>query len=379
MTRPTRTAPPAAEPPADAAQDRPAPEGAIRYPFAQPPEPGQGVEVAPGILWLRLPLPMKLDHVNIFALDDGQREDGTDAGWTIIDTGFNTSRTRELWAALIAGPLGGRRIGRVIVTHHHPDHVGLAGWFQTEHGAELWTTRTAWLFARMLTLDVQDRAAPESIAFWREAGMDADLLAQRAEERPFNFADVVAPMPLGFTRLHEGGSIAMGGRRWLIRLGNGHAPDHATFWSLDDDLVIGGDQLLPSISPNLGVYATEPMADPVSDWLESCTRFAAHAREGHLVLPGHKLPFTGLPFRLHQLIENHHSALDRLLAHLAEPRRGGDCFAPLFKRRIGPGEYGLALVETVAHLNHLLHAGRVRRWRADDGAWLWQALPAAGG
>ncbi|MGY6534086.1 MAG: MBL fold metallo-hydrolase [Pararhodobacter sp.] len=340
--------------------------GAIRHPFAEPPAPGAATEVAPGVLWLRLPLPMALDHVNVFAFDEGD-------SWTIVDTGFDTGRTRELWADMMAGPLGGRPVRRVLVTHHHPDHIGLAGWFQTEHGAELWITRTAWLFARMLALDVQERAAPESIAFWRDAGMDPDLLKARAEEKPFNFADVVAPMPLGFHRLREGDSIQMGGRRWLVRMGNGHAPEHATLWSLDDTLVIGGDQLLPGISANLGVYATEPMADPVADWMESCTRLSAFARDDQLVLPGHKLPFTGLPLRLRQMIDNHHGALARLQAHLTEPRRGGECFAPLFKREIGPGIYGLALVETVAHLNHLLHAGRVRRWRAPDGAWLWQA------
>ena len=343
--------------------------GEIRYPFEAPPEADQAIELAPGVLWLRLPLPMKLDHVNVFAFDEGD-------GWAIVDTGFNTRRTREIWQALMAGPLGGRPIRRVLVTHHHPDHVGLAGWFQSEHGAELLTTRTAWLFARMLTLDVQEKASPESIAFWRDAGMDADLLAARAEERPFNFADVVAPMPLGFQRLREGQALDLGGRRWLVRMGNGHAPEHATLWSLDDNLVIGGDQLLPSISANLGVYATEPDADPVADWLESCERLAGFARDDQLVLPGHKLPFTGLPLRLKQMQENHHGALSRLEGHLTSPRRAADCFAPLFKREIGPAEYGLALVEAVAHLNHLMHGGRVRRWRGEDGAWLWQRIEA---
>ncbi len=340
-------------------------EDGIRHPFNTPPEPGRAVEVAPGVLWLRLPLPMALDHVNVYALDEGD-------GWTLIDTGFDTGRTRGLWDEILAGPLAGRPVRRVVATHHHPDHIGLAGWFQTEYGAELWTTRTAWLFARMLVLDEQERPSPESIAFWRAAGMDADLLAQRAEERPFNFADVVAPLPLGFHRLREGQSLRMGGRNWTVRMGNGHAPEHATFWSRDDNLVIGGDQLLPGISANLGVYATEPEADPISEWLESCTRLAQFARPDQQVLPGHKLPFSGLPMRLRQMAENHHSALARLERHLDRPRRAAECFPPLFKRAIDPGIYGLALVEAVAHLNHLHQKGRVRRWRAEDGAWLWQ-------
>ncbi|WP_333828624.1 MBL fold metallo-hydrolase [Pararhodobacter sp.] len=339
--------------------------GQIRFPFEAPPAPGTATEVAPGVLWMRLPLPMALDHVNVYALDDG-------AGWTVVDTGFDTGKTRELWQALLKGPLAGRPVTRVLATHHHPDHIGLAGWFQSEHGAELWTSRTAWLFARMLALDVQERATPESLAFWRDAGMDAALLEERAAERPFNFADVVAPMPLGFHRLREGGHVRIGGRQWVVRTGNGHAPEHLTLWSLDDNLVIGGDQLLPGISANLGVYATEPQADPVGEWLESCAALGAFARDDHLVLPGHKLPFTGLPVRLRQMTENHQGALARLEAHLSEPRRATECFPPLFKREIGPDVYGLALVETVGHLNHLLASERVSRWRGADGAWLWQ-------
>lgn len=344
----------------------------IAYPWEIPPVPGEAIEVAEGVLWFRQPLPMALDHVNLYALDDGD-------GWTLIDAGLDWRKGRAAVQAVLDGPLAGKPVTRVILTHHHPDHVGLAGWFQTEHGAELWATRTAWLFARMLTLDVQETPSPEALAFWRDAGMDAATFARRAAERPFNFADVVAPMPLGFRRMKEGDTIRAGGRDWEVRVGHGHAPEHATLWSRDDGLVLGGDQLLPSISANLGVYPTEPGADPVSDWLESCTRLMAHARDDQLVLPGHKLPFSGLPLRLRQMVENHEGALARLLEHLKTPRRAAECFAPLFKRQIGEAEYGLALVEAVAHVNHLYEAGLVERRRADDGAWLWQAKETANG
>lgn len=339
----------------------------IRYPWETPPAEGEAIEVAPGVLWLRLPLPMALDHVNVYALDEGD-------SWTIVDTGFSSKRGRAIWDKLLAGPLGGKPVSRVIVTHHHPDHVGLAGWFQSEHGAELWTTRTAWLFSRMLQLDEQAIPTQETMAFYRSAGMDPEIFAQRAQERPFNFADVVYPMPLGFHRLKEGDVIEIGGRSWDVRMGNGHSPEHATFWSRDDNLVLSGDQILPSISSNIGVYATEPGADPVGDWLEACERLKAFAREDHLVLGGHKLPFTGLPTRMRQLIDNHHGALDRLLAYIDTPKAAGDCFAPLFKRAIGPSEYGLALVEAIAHLSHLYQTGQASRTKRDDGAWVYQAL-----
>ncbi|MBV6635140.1 MAG: MBL fold metallo-hydrolase [Mameliella sp.] len=340
---------------------------AIRYPWETPPAPGEAIELAEGVLWMRLPLPMKLDHVNVYALDDGD-------GWTVVDTGFASRTSRELWQGLMAGPLGGRPVRRVVVTHHHPDHMGLAGWFQTAHGAELVTTRTAWLFARMLQLDAQDRPTQETLDYWRSAGMEPRILEQRMAERPFNFADVVAPMPLGFTRIKQGDVLRIGGRDWDVHVGNGHAPEHATLWSRDDDLVLAGDQILPSISSNLGVYATEPEADPVADWLESCERLATLARPDHLVMGGHKLPFTGLELRMAQLIENHHGALERLHGHLATPQTAGDCFPPLFKRRIGDAEYGLALVEAMAHCLHLWHEGRADRTRRDDGAWLFQAV-----
>lgn len=339
----------------------------IRYPWDTPPAPGEAVEVAEGVLWMRLPLPMKLDHVNVYALDDGD-------GWTVVDTGFASRKSRAVWEVLLAGPLGGKPVRRVIVTHHHPDHIGLAGWFQAVHGAELLTTRTAWLLARMLQLDVQEAPTAETIAYWRGAGMAPDMLAAKRRERPFNFADVVAPMPLGFTRIRQGDVLRAGGRSWEVHVGNGHAPEHATLWSRDDDLVLSGDQVLPSISSNLGVYATEPEADPVGEWLEACERLSLLVRPGHLVMGGHKLPFAGLGTRMAQLIENHHGALHRLHRHLAVPATAGDCFAPLFKRRIGPGEYDLALVESMAHCLHLWHTGRATRTRREDGAWLWQAV-----
>lgn len=337
----------------------------IRHPHEAPPAEGEAIEVAEGILWMRLPLPMKLDHVNVYAL----REDD---GWTVVDTGFHSKRGIGIWQRLLAGPLEGRPVNRVIVTHHHPDHVGMAGWFQTELGAELWTTRTAWLFARMLTLDTHEVHKEETLEHYRAGGMDAAIYDKRKSERPFLFGDIVAPMPLGYRRLVEGEVVRIGNRDWDVRMGNGHAPEHATFWCRDEPLLLSGDQILSSISPNIGVYATEPLADPVGEWLEACERLSAFAKENHVVLPGHKLPFTGLPARMRQLIDNHHGALTRLSAFLGEPRTAADCFVTLFKRKIGEGEYGLALVESMAHLNHLYHLGQATRTRRDDGAWLWQ-------
>ncbi len=341
--------------------------GGIATPWMTPPQEGDAIEIASGVLWMRLPLPFKPDHVNIYAFDEGD-------SWTLVDTGMSSNKTRRILTTLMAGPLQGKPVSRVLLTHHHPDHVGNVGWFQAEHGAQLVTSRTAWLMARMLTLDVQSSYPPETVAYYKSTGMPADTLAARLAERPYNFADTVSAMPLGFTRLQQGDMFTMGGRQWDVHMGNGHAPEHVTLWSRDDNLVLTGDQVISSISPNLGVYATEPEADTVGEWFETCTRFAQLARPDQLCLGGHKLPFTGLPHRLRQLIDNHHHALDRLVDHLSTPQAAADCFAPLYKRKIGSGEYGLALVEAVAHCNHLYLAGKVSRTRRSDGAWIYQRL-----
>jgi glyoxylase-like metal-dependent hydrolase (beta-lactamase superfamily II) len=346
----------------------PAATDGLRYPFPHPPAPGQALAVADGILWLRLPLPMALDHVNAWALDD--RLHGGD-GWTVVDPGMHTPRTVAAWEQALAGPLAGARVARVIVTHYHPDHIGMAGWFQAR-GAELVTPRLGWMTARMLVLDVQDRPLPQTLAFWRRAGMPAADLAARAGQRPFNFADVVAPLPPGFTRLSDGDTLRVGGRDWHVLFGQGHAPDHAVLWAADGTLVLGGDQLLPGISANLSVYAAEPAADPVGEWMAATRAFQPRATGAELVLPGHKLPFTGLPLRLTQMIANHDGALARLHDHLSLPRTAVQCFAPLFAREIAPDTYVMALGEAVAHLNHLARTGQALAEPGPDGADLWR-------
>lgn len=339
----------------------------VRTVATPPPPPGGAALLAPGVLWLRMPLPMRPDHVNLYALEDGD-------AWTVIDTGIDSGRTRAIWRALLDGPLRGRPVRRVLATHHHIDHMGLAGWF-VGRGAELLTSRTAWLMARMQVLDVQERPTEQALAFWRAAGMPAAMLAARGAERPFNMADTCHPLPPGFTRLAQGGTVTIGTREWAVHMGNGHAPEHVTLWSQDGALVIGGDQLLPSISPNLGVYPTEPLADTVGDWLESCDRLGGLARPGQLVLPGHGLPYTGLSGRLAQMAENHRIALDRMVEALRHgPRTAAGCFDILFRRKVGPAAYGLALAEAVGHINHLAATGRV--WpcgKTAEGAVLWGA------
>lgn len=332
----------------------------VRYPHGETiPAPGEAIEVADRILWFRLPLPMKLDHVNIYALDDGD-------SWTIVDTGFQSDASYEAWETALNGPLKGKPVKRVVVTHHHPDHIGLAGWFKAEHGAEIYTTRTAWLQARLMVAEDSDAAFEAQVQHMTRAGAPEEMIELSRKRRGF-FSGFVHPLTPGFKRIKEGDRITMGGRAWRVFIGNGHAPEHATFWSADGELVLAGDQILPKISPNLGVYAAEPDADPVGEWIEACERFSTYAREDHLVLPGHNRPFTGLPKRLDMLIDNHHGALKRMRKYLAYWRSAVDCFDTMYKRSIHKNEFGLAMVEAIAHLNHLFDTGEADKRLDPDG------------
>ena len=336
----------------------------ISFPFENPPSEGSAIEVAEDILWMRLPLPMALDHVNVYAIRDGE-------GWCIVDTGYFTKRSQQIWESLLSGPLNGNPVTRVLVTHHHPDHIGMAGWFQTKLDTELISSRTAWMYGRMMILDNQKKWPKEVLDFYKSTGISEEMFSYWLSRGPRNFLDVCFPMPSGYTRIKDGDKIKIGKRKWHVRSGDGHAPEHITLWSLDDDVVIAGDQVLPGISSNIGVYPTEPLADPLTDWIASCEKFKLIAKNEHFVLPGHKLPFLGLPTRLQQLIDNHNNSLPRLIEHLKTPQTAVGCFEILYKRKIGKGEYGLALVEAVAHLNHLFIAGKIQRRMNKNKVWMW--------
>jgi hypothetical protein len=342
--------------------DLPAPR--LRYPVETPPPPGEAVEIAEGVLWLRLPLPMKLDHVNVFALDDGD-------GWTVVDTGFDTPRPADIWETALSGPLAGRPVRRVLVTHYHPDHIGLAGWFQAR-GAELWTTRTSWLLARMLAR----RTAPAGA---RDGGV-LDLRRHGpGHPRP---ADGRAALQL----LRRGGAAAA--RLPPDRRGRDPAHRRARLGRADGRRPCAGAR-----------HALEPRRER-SSWAatSSCRRsrptsasmrpsprpirWATGSRRANGSRPTRpttssscratSCPTPACPPGCASSIENHEarsSASRRICARAAD---GGRLLPPLFLREIGPGEYGLALVEAMAHCLHLWHRGIALRERRADGAWLWR-------
>ena len=335
----------------------------LTYPFDRAPAPGDAVEVAPGVLWLRFALPFQLDHVNAYAVRDGD-------GWTLVDTGLRTPDTVAAWEAALAGPLEGRPITRLVCTHMHPDHIGLAGWLCERSGAPLWMSRLEYVSARMLAAEEAGDAPEDGAAFFRAAGWTEEQIARwRADYG--GFGKGVAPMPRSYRRLSDGDVIGIGGDDWTVAVGSGHSPEHVCLWRRSDDVFLAGDQILPRISSNVSVWPTEPLADPLGDWMASLDRLRGLLPDGALILPAHGEPFHGAHARLEALKRGHETALKRLERTLRQPSRVIDGFSAVFGRAVGDGVLGMATGESQAHLNYLEQRGRARRERDEAGVDWW--------
>jgi glyoxylase-like metal-dependent hydrolase (beta-lactamase superfamily II) len=327
----------------------------LKYPYGQWfPAAGEAKEVAPGVLWYRHPLPMSLNHINLYALDDGD-------GWALVDTGLNTSESKRVWEMLFAGPLSGRKITRIIVTHYHPDHLGLAGWLAEKFGVQIWISRTDFFMAKVLMLDVRPDVPEEIIDFYRRSGWSEQALAVFRTRGWGNFGKAVAPLPQGYRRMQAGDVIRIGVRDWRVVIGTGHAPEHVCLVCDDDKLMISGDQVLPKITSNVSVYPTEPDADPLGDWMASLDMLET-LPDDLFVLPSHNEPFYNLHVRARALRDDHLGKLAKLHAHCMEaPRTALETFTVLFKRPVQGNEMMMATGEALAHLHYLEARGKLHR------------------
>jgi glyoxylase-like metal-dependent hydrolase (beta-lactamase superfamily II) len=326
----------------------------LAYPLGDPPPAGMAREIAPGVHWIRMPLPFALKWINLWLLEDGE-------GWTVVDTGVATEESRGHWRAIFEATLNGRPVRRVICTHMHPDHMGLAGWITRKFDAELWMSRLEYITGRMLVADTGREAPEEGVKFYRAAGWDEDAL-DSYRVRFGGFGKAVSRMPDAFHRLLDGDVINIGAREWRVIAGNGHSPEHVCLWQPELKLFISGDQVLPRISSNVSVFPTEPEGDPLADWISSCHKLLKAVPSDVLTLPAHNEPFEGVHERLNNLIEGHERALSRVMKRLNEsPKRSIDLFGALFARKIGGDLLGMATGEAIAHANCLVGRGLAKR------------------
>ncbi len=332
--------------------DTDSPKAKLVYPFAAPPERGVSLEVAPGVRWMRMPLPYALNHINLWALDDGD-------GWALVDTGTRTEETAAVWRELFANAPDQRGVTRVLVTHMHPDHIGMAGWLTRKFGVRLWITPLEYLNCRAMVSDTGREAPEDALLFYKRAGWSNAAL-ETYRTRFGNFGRHIHTLPDSFKRLSDGQQLRIGNHDWQVIIGRGHSPEHACLYCPALKVLISGDQILPRISSNVSVHPTEPEADPMSDWLASLDKLKRMVPDDVLVLPSHNECFRGLHARIDALQRGQHVALQRLRRSLAEPRRAVDVFVSLFGRSIGEadaGVFGMATGEAMACLNHLVQAG----------------------
>ena len=347
----------------------PAPDYAPDYAYDAAPKPGDAVEVAPGVHWLRMPLPFKLDHINLWLLEDGDESGG---GWTIVDTGIARDEVKAAWERLFETFFTeSKPLKRVIVTHFHPDHLGLAGWLVERFDVALWMAREEWAWGRMLSLDDGGSTMrPAFDKFYRAAGFD-EAMMQDAAKRPGRYARIVSPVPGAFRRISDGQIIDIGARQWRVIVGAGHSPEHACLHCPALEVLISGDQVLPKISPNISVWPQEPDAEPLSLFLSSLEKFRRLAPDT-LVLPSHNLPFRGLEGRLDELAGHHAERLEETLEACANSVTGVEVLRQLFKRKLDTHQLFFAAGEALAHLHHLMGQGKIRRRMGDDGVYLFE-------
>ena len=332
----------------------------LRFPFSDPPAPGSLQEVAPGVKWLRMPLPFALDHINLWILED-------DDGWMLVDTGIQTATTMSLWDALFAGPLKAKPVTRLFCTHYHPDHIGLAGWLADRHGVTLEMTAKEWDMAHVVREQRIDADAVR--AYYTRLGFP---LTDESDVPGNVYVDRVHPLPTKYIKVDAKHPIAAAGTSWQVIIGEGHSPEHVSLYSAERGVLISGDQVLPGISPNISVRPENSSENPLGDYLRTLPQFR-NLPEETLVLPSHKLPFYGLKTRVDQIINHHH---DRLKVALAACRDATvkDVMAVVFPRPLKGLQIHFALGETLAHINYLIGEGTVERVQTPGGADLYRAV-----
>lgn len=338
----------------------------IQYELESRPADGETLPITDGVLWLRMPLPFALNHINLWLLRD-------ERGWVIADTGVDTKTSRELWRKVFAGSMGGQPATHVIATHLHPDHVGCADWLVTEFDVDLWMTREEYLLCRMLIGDTGKEAPREGLRFYRAAGFSDAQIAHYKENFGM-YGKFVRSMPQAYKRMQDGERLQFAGYEWEVIVGRGHSPEHACLYDAQRNILISGDQVLPTISPNISVWPTEPLADPLKEFFDSIDVLEEKLPDDVLVLPAHGKPFRGAHVRLEELRKEHADKLDALLANSAKPRRVVDVFGDLFGAAINDSNRIMATGEAIAHLHYLVNTGdMVAEQDADGVHWFARA------
>jgi glyoxylase-like metal-dependent hydrolase (beta-lactamase superfamily II) len=325
----------------------------LTFPIATPPDPGTITEVEKGLLWLRLPLPYRLDHVNVYLIENA-------GGWTSFDTGLATSSCKEAWQAALAGPLAGNGLKSLIVSHFHPDHVGLAGWLCEQYSLDLTMPRPEYLHSLVLQCAPADYGEAVFRPFYKRHGLSAEA-TEIVLSRGHEYLKRTTGVPASYHRIKHGDAITVGDRVFTVLTGGGHALEQAMLHRPEERLFLAADQVIARISPNVSVHPMEPDLDALGIYLASLRAIKATVAPDVLVLPGHGLPFHGLHHRVDELIEHHGLRCNEItVACKDRPLSVAEIVPHLFTRELDAHQTGFAFGEVLAHVNHMLGLGQLR-------------------
>jgi glyoxylase-like metal-dependent hydrolase (beta-lactamase superfamily II) len=339
-------------------------ESQLDYPLGDTlPGLGTVLNLAPGLNWLRMPLPFALDHINLWLLAD--HRDGR-VGWSAVDCGVATEPTRQAWEQMFANGMQGQDLLRVIATHCHPDHVGLSGWLCSRFDAPFWATAAEYAFARMMSAALPGVDGTAAIPHFERHGLVDLALRGKMSERRNYYPSLVPAVPHAYTRLQDGDQFRIGEHSWRVVTGFGHSPEHASLYCEALKVLISGDMVLPRISTNVSVFAIEPEGNPLQQYLDSLGKFK-DLPDDTLVLPSHGRPFRGLHIRIRQLRDHHVARLAEVLDACRTPHSAVDIVPLMFRRPLDAHTLTFALGEALAHLHKLWFDGLLRRVIGDDG------------
>ena len=343
----------------------------LDYPFGDTlPEAGGTVEVAPGVRWLRMPLPFALDHINLWLLEDGS---SARPGWTIVDCGISNDATKANWERVFDGELQGRPVTRVLVTHMHPDHIGLSYWLTERWRAPLWISMADYALARVLSLGVSGSGGEQAAAHFERHGLTDTASVAKIRARATYYPGLVPRVPDSFARIMGGDTISIGAHDWIAIAGYGHAPEHMSLYCASLGVMIAGDMMLPRISTNVSVFDLEPEGNPLPRFLDSIERFRQLPADT-LVLPSHGKPFRGLHTRIDQLKAHHDERLAEVMDACREgPQSAAQIVPVMFKRALDLHQMTFAMGESLAHLHMLWRSGDLRREVGADGKVVFEA------
>ena len=343
----------------------------LTYPYAEHPKAGTTQELYPGVRWLTMPMGGgSLNHINLYLLED-------DAGWWVVDTGLNLAEVAGLWDDIFTKELGGKPVVAVLCTHFHPDHIGQARMISDRFQVPLYMTHGEYYQARAFFGNGpgSDSNAWQSDLYYRRSGMPVEQLNALRESWKQRRGDgmTMPLMPEGYVRLRHGDTLKIGKLRWRIVVGSGHSPEHACLLCNEASLLLSGDQILPVITSNVSVHASEPEANPMKDWMDSIDRLL-ELPDDLFVLPAHNLPFYGVRTRLRDLIEHHEERLHLIEEQCRTPTSAYDLLPVLFQRKLDPRQSMMAMGEAIAHAHLLLHRNQLERSLNEDGCYRFRTI-----